>query len=113
MKKPQVDENGDKYILNRTDVCFSEYLLPAVLMKKIILTETLFLRREDKKHQKKKLGCKFIRINISKEGYHADYEASRIQTFISKFKDKQLKKLNKKVNKLEDKIEKLTSRITQ
>ena len=63
--------------------------------------------------RKKKLGCKFIRINISKEGYHADYEASRIQTFISKFKDKQLKKLNKKVNKLEDKIEKLTSRITQ
>ena len=50
MKKTQVDENGDKYILNRTDVCFSEYLLPAVLMKKIILTETLFLRREDKKH---------------------------------------------------------------
>ena len=60
-----------------------------------------------------KLGCKFIRINTSKEGYDADYEASRIQTFISKFKDRQLKKLNKKLKELEDKIEKLTGQTTQ
>ena len=32
------------------------------LMKKDILTEILFLRKKDKKHWKKKLGCKFIRI---------------------------------------------------
>ena len=82
-------------------------------MKKVIVTETLFLRRKDKKHSKKKLGCKFIRINTSKEGYDTDYEASRIQTFISKFKDSQLKKLNKKLKELEDKIEKLTGQITQ
>ena len=82
------------------------------LMKKVILTETLFLRRKDKEHQKK-LRCKFIRINASKEGFDADHEASRIQTFISKFKDRQFKKLNKKFRELEDKIEKLTDQITQ
>ena len=47
-----------------------------------------------------KLGCKFIRINTSKEGYDTDYEASRIQTFISKYKDRQLKKLYKKLKEL-------------
>ena len=50
---------------------------------------------------------------MSKEGYDADYEASRIQTFISKFKDRQLKKLNKKLKELEEKIEKLTGQTTQ
>ena len=47
------------------------------------------------------------------EGYDADYEASRIETFISKFKDRQFKKLNNKLKHLEDKIEKLTSQTTQ
>ena len=50
---------------------------------------------------------------MSKEGYHADYEASRIQTFISKFEDRQLKKLNKKLKELEDRIDKLTCQTTQ
>ena len=43
----------------------------------------------------------------------ADYEASRIEIFISKSKDRQLKKLNKKLKELEDKIEKLTCQTTQ
>ena len=50
---------------------------------------------------------------MSKEGYDADYEASRIQTFISKFKDRQLKELNKKLKELQGKIKKLTGQITQ
>ena len=82
---------------------------PQKLMKNVIPTETFFLRRKDKKRQKKKLCCKFISINPSKEGYDADFKASRIQTFISKFKDIQFKKLKE----LEDKIEKLTGQITQ
>ena len=82
-------------------------------MKKVILTEASYLREKDKKHQKKKLGCKFIRINTSKEGCDADYEASRIQTIISKFKERQLKKLNKKLKELEDKIKKMTGQTTQ
>ena len=60
---------------------------------------------------RKKLGCEFIRINSSKH-YDGDYEIGRIHTFISKFKDRQLKKLNKKLKELEDKIEKLTGQIT-
>ena len=45
------------------------------LMKKDILTETLFLRKKDKKTLERKLGCKFIRINTSnaKNGYDLDY----------------------------------------
>ena len=46
-----------------------------------------------KKALEKKLSCKFIRINTSngKKGYDTDYEVSKIQTFISKFKEKKLK----------------------
>ena len=77
-----------------------------------MLAETLFLRKKDKKHRRK-LGCKFIRINTSKEVYDADYEASRIQIFISKFKDRQLRKINKKLKELEGKIEKWTGQTTQ
>ena len=61
----------------------------------------------------KMFGCKFIRINTSKEGYDAHFQAGRIQTFISKFKDRQLKKLSKKLKELEDKIKKFVGQITQ
>ena len=50
---------------------------------------------------------------MRKEGYDADYEASKIQSFISKFKDRKLKKLNKKLKEVEDKLEKLTGQTTQ
>ena len=56
------------------------------LMKKDILTGTLFQWRKDKKHQKK--NSKFIRINTSKENYDADYEFGRMQTFMTKLTKK-------------------------
>ena len=64
------------------------------LMKKVILTETIHLRKKDKKHQKKKLGCKFIRINTSnaKNGYDLDYEVGNVEAFIDEFKNKKIKK---------------------
>ena len=46
---------------------------------------------------------------MSKEGYDADYEACRIQIFISNFKDRQLKK----IKRTRSKIKKLTGQITQ
>ena len=82
-------------------------------MKKKHIGRDLIFEEKKQKALEKKLGCKFIRINTSKESYDADCEASRIQTFITKFKDRQLKKLNKKLKELEDKIEKLTGQTTQ
>ena len=73
-------------------------------MKEHMLTGALFLTTKDKETLKKKLDCKFITINTSKEGYNADYEVSRIQTFIGKFRERQLKQSNKKIKEPEDKI---------
>ena len=115
-KKIQVDENGCKYILFRIDIYFSECFLAVEIDEKGHTDRDLIFEEKRQEALEKKLGCKFIRINTSKEGYDADYEASRIQTFISKFKGKQLKKLNKKLKELEDKIdkiEKLTGQIPQ
>ena len=50
-----------------------------------------------------------IRINTSRENYDADYEASRIQTFISKFKDKEKEN---EIKKLRDKIKTLKLQLT-
>ena len=36
---------------------------------------------------------------MSREGYNADYETSRVHEFINKFKDKQFKKIEKESNK--------------
>ena len=74
-------------------------------MKKHVERDLIFEEKRQKALEKK-LGCKFIRINTSKR-YDEDYEIGRIQTFISKFKDRQLKKLNKNLKELEHKIEKL------
>ena len=57
----------------------------------------------EKKRQEaleKKLNCTFFRINTSKENFNIDYEASRIQTFISQFKDNKNKKLEDEIEKL-------------
>ena len=64
-------------------------------MKKVILTEILFLKKKDKKQQKKKLNCEFIRTDTSRENYDADYEASRIKIFISKFIENEVKKIKR------------------
>ena len=119
-KKKQVDENGCKYILFRNDVYFTEYLLAMKVDEKGHINRDLTFERKRQEALEKKLGCKFIRINTSKEGYNADYEASRVQTFISNFK-KKLKKLekesDKKIKGLEDEIKnlklELTSQTTQ
>ena len=61
---------------------------PQKVMKEHMLTGALFLTTKDKETLEKKLDCKFITINTSKEGYNADYEVSRIQTFIGKFRER-------------------------
>ena len=46
---------------------------------------------------RKKLDCKFIRINTSnaKNGYDLDYELSNVEAFIDEFKNKKIEKLEK------------------
>ena len=89
MKKNTSYNNGHKYILFRIGIYFREYPL-AVEMD--ILIEILFLKKKDKSIRKK-LGCKFIRINTSnaKNGYGLDYESGNIEAFIDEFKNKKIK----------------------
>ena len=102
MKKIQVDKNGCKYILFRIDVYFNKFLLAAEIDEKGHTDRDLIF---EEKRQKalKKLGCKFIRINMSnvKNGYDLDYDVGNIEAFIDEFKDSQLekKKLKKKNQK--------------
>ena len=72
------------------------------LMKKIILIEILFLNKKEKRYQNKKLNCTFIRFNTSKENFNADYEASKIQTFISQFKNNKIKEIKDKNKELKE-----------
>ena len=75
-------------------------------MKKVILIEILSLKKKTR-GIRKKINCTFIRINTSKENFDIDYEASRIQTFISQFKDNKIKEIDNKNKELEDEIKKL------
>ena len=52
----------------------------------------------------KKLNCKFVRINTSRENYDADYEASRIQTFISNSNKNKIKELEDEIKKLKPQL---------
>ena len=98
------------YYLKLMSILINFYYQQKVI-EKDILTQILFLRKKDKKHQKKR-GWKFIRINTSnaKDGYDLDYEVGNIEAFIYEFEDRQLekeiseKKPNKKIKELEDKI---------
>ena len=60
------------------------------------------MKKKRQEALEKKLGHKFIRINISngKKGYDTDYEVSKIQIFISKFKENEIKELEDKIKKL-------------
>ena len=74
-EKMQVDKNGCKYILFRTDVYFTEYLLAVEVDQKTHVDRDLIFEETKSRKQKaldKKLGCKFIRINTGKR-YDKDY----------------------------------------
>ena len=88
-KKIQTDKNGCKYILFRIDIYFSKYSLAIEIDETGHTDRDLIFEEKGQKALEKKLNCKFIRINTSKENYDADYQASRIHTFTSKFKDKE------------------------
>ena len=66
--------------------------------------------RKKIKRIRKKLGCKFIRINTSnaKNGYDLDYDVGNVQAFIDEFKNKKFKKIEKliKEKEMREKLEK-------
>ena len=88
-KKIQVDNNDQEYILFRIDIYFTEYFLAVEIDEKGHTGRDLIFEEKRQETLEKKLNCEFIRINASTENYDADHEASRIQVFISKFKDKE------------------------
>ena len=75
------------------------------------------MKKKTKKNEalQKKLGCIFIRINTSdaKKGYNTDYEVSKIQIFISKFKEKKRKEKENKIKELEDEMKKSKLQLTK
>ena len=77
----------------RIDIYFTEYFLAVQIDEKGHTDSDLIFIE-------KKLNCTFIRINTSKENYDTDYDASRIQTFISNFNTNKIKKLEGKIKKL-------------
>ena len=112
IKKIQTDENGNKYILFRIDIYFTEYSLAVEIDEKGHTDRDLIFEEKRQKALEKKLNCTFIRINTSKENYDADYEASRIQVFISQFKENKIKERDNKIKALEDEMKKLKFQLT-
>ena len=88
----QDDNNGKKYILFRIDVYFTKHCLAVETDEKGHTDRDLIFEQKRQEALEKKLNCAFTRINTSKENFDVDYEASKIQTFISQFKDNQIKK---------------------
>ena len=99
-KKIRTDENGREYILFRIDVYFTKYFLAVEIDEKGHTGRDLIFEEKRQKALEKKLNCEFIRINTSRENYDADYEAGRIQTFISNSNKNEIKKLEDELKKL-------------
>ena len=57
-EKIQTDENGNKYILFRTDIYFAKYFLAV---------EILNLNKKDKRHQKKSLTVHLLELILVKK----------------------------------------------
>ena len=75
----------------RIDIYFTEYFLAVEIDEKGHTDRELIFEEKRQKALEKKLNCAFIRINTSKENYDADYEASRMQMYISNFDKNKIK----------------------
>ena len=101
-KKQQVDKNGQKYILFRIDIYFSEYSLAVKIDEKGHTDRDFIFEEKRQKALEKKLGCKFIRINTSnvKNGCDLDYKIGNIEAFIDELKNKKIKELEKEIREM-------------
>ena len=68
-EKIQTDKNDCKYILFRIDIYFTEYSLAVEIDEKGHTDRDLIFEEKRQKAPEKKLKCKFIRINTSKENF--------------------------------------------
>ena len=64
-KQIQADKNVCKYILFRIDIYFSECFLSVEIDEKGHIDRDIIFEEKRQKVLEKKLGCKFIRININ------------------------------------------------
>ena len=71
----------------RINIYFTKYCLAVEIDEKVHVDRDLTFEQKRQEALEKKLKSTFIRINTSRENFDVDYEASRIQTFISQFKD--------------------------
>ena len=100
IKKIQVDNNDQEYILFRIDIYFTGYFLAVETDEKGHTNRDLKFEEKRQEALEKKVNCTFIRINTSSENYDADYEAYRIQMFISTFNKNKIKELENKIKNL-------------
>ena len=84
----------------RIDIYFTKYCLAVEIDEKGHTDRDPIFEQKREEALEKKLNCTFIRFNTSKENFDVDYEASRIQTFISQFKDNKIKEINNKNKEL-------------
>ena len=94
-------------MLFRIDIYFTKYCLAVEIEEKGHIDIDLEFEEKRQVTLEKELNCTFIRINTSRENFHVDYEASKIQVFISQFKDNKIKERYNKNKELEDEIKKL------
>ena len=90
-KKIETDENGSEYILFRIDIYFTEYFLAVEIDEKGHIKRDLIFEEKRQKTLEKKLNCKFIRVNTSKENYDADYKLVEYRCLSVSLKTKKIK----------------------
>ena len=123
-KRIQVDNKDQQYILFRIDIYFTKYRLAVEIDEKGHTDRNSKFKKLRRKTLKKEPFCKFIRINTSKENFNINEvsitEVSRIQVFISQFKDNEIKERDskrkekdKKNKELEDEIKEKDNEIKE
>ena len=114
-EKIKVDKNKREFISFRIDVYFTEYFLTVEIDEQNHEGRELIFEKKRQEALEKKLGCKFIRINTSnaKRGYDTDYQVSKMQIFISKFKEKKRKEKENKIKEKENKIKEQENKIKE
>ena len=83
---------------------FTKYCLAVEIDEKGHNDRYLEFEKKRQEALEKKLKCTFIRFNTSQENFDVDYAVSKIQTFISEFKENKNKELEDEIEKLKLKL---------